>query len=252
MKQKLFHLTAIIALSSGMCCSAASLVNSGFETGDLSGWTVTNTNQVTAVGQTTATTYNGVNWTVSPNGTHMAQVVGNSTSAADLDTFFGLAPGTIESNVTPGDGPASYGDGIKQTFSGSAGETISMSWSLVETDYSPYNDTVFVSINNGSGNNIYYENLGCIVSGCTYPVGTSGSQPWAAFNYALPSTGTYTIGFGAVNTSDFDLNPYLFLDSAAGDFTAAPEPASVGCFAAGLLGIFGLLKSRSRRSSSGE
>lgn len=244
MKQKLFHLTAIIALSSGMCCTATSLENSGFETGDLTGWTVTNANQVTAVGQTTVTTYNGVNWIVSPQGNYMAQVVGNSTSAADLDTFFGLAPGTIESNVTAGNGPASFGDGIKQTFSGSAGEMISMAWSLVETDYAPYNDTVFVSINDASGNNIYYENLGCILSGCTYPVGTSGSQPWTPFNYTLPSTGTYTIGFGAVNTADFDLNPYLFLDSSAGGFTAAPEPASIGFFVAGLLGIVALVRSR--------
>lgn len=242
MKRQLFHLAAVAALYSGMWCSAASLVNSGFETGDLTGWTVTNIPDVTAIGQTTVTTYNGDNWTVSPNGNYMAEVVGHSLSAGDLDTFFDLAPGTIENNVTSGNGPASYGDGIKQTFSGSAGENISMAWSLVESDYEPYNDTVFVTINDARGNNIYYQNLGCIVSGCTYPVVTSGSQSWTAFNYTLPSTGTYTIGFGAVNTADFDLNPYLFIDSSAGGFTAAPEPATIGCFAAGLLGIVALVR----------
>jgi hypothetical protein len=249
-KRQFFYWTAIVALSSGMRCPAASLVNAGFETGDLTGWTITNIPDVTAVGQTTATTYNGVNWTVSPNGNYMAEVVGHSLSAGDLDTFFGLAPGTIENNVTPGNGPASYGDGIKQTFSGSTGDTISMAWSLVETDYEPYNDTAFVTINDASGNNIYYENLGCIVSGCTYPVGTSGSQPWTAFNYTLPSTGTYTIGFGAVNTADFDSNPYLLLDSSAGGFTAAPEPTNLGCCVVALFAIVALMRSRIRRPCS--
>jgi len=159
----------------------------------------------------------------------MAQVVGYSTGAAALDTFFGAPAGTIEANIPD----ATSGDGLYQSVTGSAGDTVSFFWSLVETDYPPYDDTVFAIVSQ-DGNLLHYENLGCLVGGggsCDHIVGDGGTQPWTSFSYTLPSAGTYQIGIGAINTMDSSVDPYLFVDDAAGSFSSnfsnTPEPATV-------------------------
>jgi hypothetical protein len=240
-----------VALSSAILCSllaggvslfASDLTNPDFETGDLTGWTFTNSSQVTVTGATSVNTYNGNTWNITPNGSWMAQVVGYSTSADDLDGFFGLPTGTIGAQIPN----ASYGDGMEQTFTGSQGDQISMDWSLVEADYPPFNDTVFVVVNQGN-TNVLYQNLGCLTGGCPNVVGNGGTQPWTAFTYTLPADGTYTIGFGAVNTYDNEYDPVLFLDDQAGSFTSpsdTPEPVTCGLSGAGLLALWAIRRKK--------
>jgi hypothetical protein len=233
-------LGALLLGSSHLLAGTVTVTNPGFETGDLSGWTITDSGQVTAIGATMVQTATGPVWNIYPAGSFMAQIVGSSTTAANLDLFFGLAAGTIETNIPS----VTSGDGVVQTVTGNAGDVFTMYWSLVETDYPPFNDTVFAVVNQGS-TNVLYQNLGCLTGGCPNVVGEGGTQPWTLFTYTLPATGTYTFGFGAVNTEDDAVPPYLFLDNQAGGFVntaATPEPSTYGLLGTGLLGLFAAVR----------
>jgi hypothetical protein len=75
------------------------LVNQGFETGDLTGWSTVGT--VVAAGQTNVTTNNGTNYLISPNDTTMAFLDSFGASISDIESFFGLSSGTFVTAVGP-------------------------------------------------------------------------------------------------------------------------------------------------------
>jgi hypothetical protein len=201
------------------------LSNQGFESGNLSGWTATGS--VTASGGTVIG-----QWTVTPAaGSYMAWLDSNDILVPDLETFFGLSAGTLSSGLPSPDGSPTDGAGIYQDFTGNAGDTVTMYWAYVARDFEPYNDPAFAVIR-GPGGLQQVTVLASIYSGGT-TVGDFGATGWHAFTYVLPSTGSYRLGFGVVNTSDSALDGALFLDNAASG-SQIPEPGTFFLFAAGL------------------
>lgn len=212
------------------------LTNQGFELGNVSGWSTSG--DVSAGGTTVINS-----WTVGPAGSYMAilsSTDGGGSSVASLESFFGVTSGLLSGGLPPGS--ATNGSGIYQDFSGNAGDTVTMYWAYVATDYNPFNDPAFAVVT-GPG----VEQLTVLASiwngGST--VGSYGATGWHAFTYVLPSAGNYRLGFGVVNTDDDIVPGYLFLDDAPGTLTGGeiPEPGTLALLGAGLAAI-GLLRRR--------
>jgi hypothetical protein len=202
--------------------------NAGFETGNLTGWQ--SIGQVSATGPVNILSGYG-QWGVNPAGNYMAMLsTGWGVGHLELDAFFGLAPGTIYGAIPD----ATNGAGILQSVTGNAGDTVTLYWAFVTTDFADYNDTGFAV---GS-----VVPLACIVDGCQFPVGDFGATGWHPFTFTLPSTGTHTIGFGVVNTGDEAMDSILFVDDDRGHL-AIPEP-STAVLAGGALLALGLLRLR--------
>lgn len=166
----------VVAASSVCPAAVITLNNQGFESGDTSGWTTTGL--VSAQGTTTIDS-----WTVGPNGAYMAVLSagedGETPPVHNLETFFGVSTGLLSSGLPPS-GQATVGSGIYQDFTGSAGDTVTMYWAYVTTDYADFNDPAFAVVT-GPG----VEQLTVLASiwNGGIEVGDYGATGWHAFTY---------------------------------------------------------------------
>ena len=228
------------------------LVNQGFETGDLTGWSTVGT--VVAAGQTNVTTNNGTNYLISPNDTTMAFLDSLGASISDIESFFGLSSGTFvtavgpvfsESGVEGGGDGGEGGDGepmamaaidveeeiddipemvdinltngsaISQSFMGLAGDTVSMSWNYAARDYIPFTDPAFSILIAPDGTAMV--DVLASTTGPGLVTGSDGISGVFTFAEQLTQTGEYTLGFAVTNSGDQILNATLFIDDGAGE-----------------------------------
>lgn len=231
-------LTAIAALAvTGAARADELIVNGGFETGDLTGWTVG-----------AAGPYE--------NGFY----VSSSTTppvGSDPNTVAGPASGTYYA-IGDEHGPGySY---LAQTFTTSAGSTDDLSFSMFVDNYNPVqNSSGPISDPDGD------EEFGVVqilaagssltdTSGvlATYYLGADGAanNPYTSYNFDISNIvgggGSYILEFANTECC-------YFLEQGVDDvsiISATPEPVSVFLLASGLLGIAIVFGTR-RRTASG-
>lgn len=178
MKKFAYTLAATAAIAVATPAFAASpLVNPGFETGDLSGWTVNQPGLTSVV-----TNFNGYN-----------------PYQGEFFAVLSAGAGTNSATV------------VSQLFNMTAGETFYVATAFLGGDYLPFNDSGAVGVLNflTSDNTVLF-------SKDIATVGNYGSTPWKVVSFTAPNTGTYYLSGNVKNVGDNLQNSYLLLDSASG------------------------------------
>jgi len=191
--------------------SHAAIVNGEFDTGDFSGWS--------AIGNTSIQTSS---YASDPTeGTYQALVstVGDTAAPADLETFLGLLPGSLD-NIG---GSIAQGSAIKQTFTADAGQTLTFRWNFLTDEATPsqfFNDFSFVTI--GSLSKLADTSSAFVTSKTTFNKETG----FQTFSYTIPTTDTYALGIGVTNVGDAFGTSGLLVDNVSLSSTPVPEPNS--------------------------
>jgi hypothetical protein len=234
----------------------AAIVNGGFEGfPDFVGWQ-TSGNTTIQAGDFRVPA-EGVQQAVLATGPGATTGGSDPVTAASLETFLGLAAGTLT-----GAG-ATEGSAIKQlTISGNAGDTITFSYDLAtnEPRLQGNNDFGFVTLNgvltkladttnatnappaiDGSGNN----------AGINSFARETGYQ---TFTLTLAASGTFTLGFGVVDVGDTLVDTALLIDAVTqkeggGGGTTIPLPAGAYVLPLGLA-LAGLYSVKLRRATA--
>ncbi len=183
----------------------ATVINSGFESGDFSGW-----NLSIPAGATAAVTGNHT----SDLGHLYTPVAGNHFALLKTD-----GPG----NITM----------ISQQVSLLAGESID-GWAAFDAqDYVPYMDWAYVQIMDPSGAitaTPWFEQIGGTVP-------SYADTPWTYWTWTAGSTGTYMLTYGVANSGDSGMDSYALFDSGDRGEQPVPEPGTMLLFGVGLCGF---------------
>ena len=258
LKLKPYALAIAVALALLTNPVCAQVANIGFENGDFSGWTIGG-----PTGTKTPTSFNGngagvsiitgienltqgnpnqggpYTWNVTPLGTYMASLQaanGTGNTFNDMVGGLGLSQSSVTSLTTMlsqqaqatgyGQGNPTNGSWITIPLVLNAGDSFSMSWNYISTDYVPFNDgsiTTLVNLDDNTVNgvvnneNAQYALLGFTNPGTgNYSTGSYASTGWQTSTYSVTVAGNYLLGFGSFNLDDTALSPILLVDEAPG------------------------------------
>ncbi len=218
--------------------NCASLINGGFETGDLTGWQALGGSNVTV---SSGQSYPAAGGAVAPSsGLFASRLVSTGVTAADLAAAMGITEATLE--AANGNKDATFGSMIYQTFNATAGDSVNFRWNFVEQDYLPYDDFAFygLSFEGAPASVTKFASLESVG-----PDNGSTINGWEDLNLTFSQTGSYTAYFGVLNVQDSGLPSDLWIDGVGEPaLSAIPEPGSM--LALGLL-ISGGAFMRSRR-----
>ena len=220
----------------------AQVTNYGFESGNYTGWTVSNGSTAVRTSwsdsgsgaQVTTGMQNycpggGKCWTVTPYGQYMVslQAGGGSPGFDSAMTTLGLQGSTITSirntiysngNMNPTNATS-----ISRTVFLQAGITYSYAWQYVSTDYVPYNDGSMLTVTGGNGTpTINGQTQNFALLGFTnpgtgnYSTNSYGATGWQVAVFTVPADGNYLLGFASFNLGDTALSPILFIDQMQG------------------------------------
>jgi hypothetical protein len=221
---KLISFSVAAALAAVLAAPAsAGVVNLGFASGDLNGWTVAGTGTVSAV-----------------------------QDALDFsqNSYARTEPGRVgESFAQLIAGPDDLYTTLSRQFTVSGSGTLSFEAAFLAFDTSDFNDDGFVRITNDDNPGQFFN----LFHLSNTDVGDNASSGWTPFTQAL-AAGHYTITAGVENVGDDPANfspgfdGQLLLDNVTlSDTGGVPEPASWALMIAG----FGLVGGALRRRRSG-
>ena len=222
-----------ILLSLLLLCSNA-FAQSGFETGNVNGWTTSGGDAAASQSVVNLCTGNSKCWTINPYGSWMGQLYpSGSVQFNSATTSLGLTTAEntairqfMTTNAGGGDPTPTNASWMKRTMTLTAGVTYSFAWNYVSTDYTPFNDGSMVTLVHTTDANITptlnnsqqrYGLLGFTNPGTgNYATDSYGSTGWQKVVFTVPVTGNYELGFATFNLGDTALSPMLFVDEIQG------------------------------------
>jgi PEP-CTERM motif len=207
----------------------AQIINPSFEDGTFNGWLTTG-----------ATSIQTSSFTAPTDGTFEALMSSStgSVSAASLSTFFDGA--AIPAN---GNGTATEGSGIKQTFVLSSTITLTFDYKYVTAEgiSSGYDETFYFL--DGVITLLADTNTAGVAAIGGLPLPYTNGRPYQTVSFSVPA-GTHTLGFGSYDTGDTIVDTAILIDHIV-----VPEPSTWASLAMGLAGLIGF---RRRRSGAAE
>jgi fibronectin-binding autotransporter adhesin len=245
-------------LFAGLSCrlhaqdASSAISNISFESGTLSGWTAgggtgtqsSSSYSATGVGVSVVSGMTGFDsthggdpglhsWTVTPYGSYMASLQAGDASAqfSTGANALGLSSASQQEvstllSANGGNGTPTNAAWMYQDITLTAGQSFTMAWQYVSTDYTPYNDgslTSLVNLTDSSAmatvNNLsaQYALLGATNPGTgNYSTDSYGATGWEVATYSVSAAGTYRLGFLSFNLSDTENSPILLVDQAPG------------------------------------
>jgi hypothetical protein len=233
--------------------SAIANANYGFEGGLGAEWQIggtTGTQSATAwndtgvgvsivTGVTNYSPGGGNTWNITPYGTKMASIQGGGLAFDQITSGLGLSGVentaiknmlTYQSQNGGGGNPTpTTGSYMKREVTLQAGQTYTMAWQYLSTDYTPFNDGSIMTLVHSSDGNITptlnnkqqrYSLLGFTNPGTgNYATGSYGATGWQVATFTVPVSGTYVLGFTSFNLGDTALSPILLVDEVQGTTT---------------------------------
>lgn len=211
---------------------ARAQVNLNFTSSGLTGWTLSA--GTTVVPNKTNFVDGPYTWNIYPyTGQYMAQLSPSSGAYSTMTSQLGLSASSLTGiqsflNSHNGGGATNPTTAAWMYYAGlnlTAGQSFTIAWNFVATDYTPFNDTSITTLVNTSGtgdatvNNTVgqYSVLGAINPGAgNYSTNSYGSTGWQLATYSINATGTYTLGFGSFNLGDTVLSPLLYVSGTQG------------------------------------
>ena len=220
--------------------------NIGFETGNVTSWTISNTSGAAnwSAGSGAAivtglqhTPDSGKSWTVTPYGSYMLSLQPGSGSPTfdSATTSLGLTStqNTAIKNLLIQQAQTNGGDPTptnaawtKRDVTLQAGVTYKIAWQYLSTDYTPFNDgSVIILVHKTDGSKVptlnnavrNYALLGFTNPGTgDYSTSSYGSTGWQIATFTVPADGDYSLGFAVFNLGDTALSPILLLDEQPG------------------------------------
>ncbi len=214
----------------------AALVNPGFETGDLSGWSTLGTVAV-STGKTYSDTVDvspGASRIVAPNpGSFLAHLIASSEmTASEIALKMRISEATLEGSNDGID--AAFGSLISQTVSAAAGDKFTFNWNFVERDYAEFNEWSFFGVSFNDGPSAVSRLASVIEVGPVEDKHSANTtvNGWKTFEYEIAAAGNYTFHFGVVNANDRVASSELWVDAPESSISGTgistiPEPGSV-------------------------
>ncbi|MCC5609912.1 hypothetical protein LC612_24840 [Nostoc sp. CHAB 5834] len=203
------------------------LINNSFESNDFAGWTtIGSTSIVDKISGSSAT---------AGNLQALLSTGGATFTDSIIEEFIGLEAGSLD-NL--GNGNATSGSAIQQTFMAEAGDILTLDWNFLtnEVQFPPLNDFSFVTISSLS--ELADTSSARLNSSTIQFFQETGFQ---TFSFKIHSTGMYTLGIGVTDVGDNNIDSSLLVDNVR--LISVPDKTSVlGILAFGILGAISVLK----------